>query len=1005
MGFYLWANQKRNKRVIASALATLVFGIGIYYEATATAVAGTFVNEAQSGNNFGSDLLLGGQTDASSGVGQQAIQGFAGMNPTSADESASQYYISDNVGLSSGSDLNKAVSANSTLLSDTTCPSGWPTPLTDFQTDAGGAVQQAQTDCQSAFEKENTSISKAETASTNENNASFTTAQASINDLGVALANVKTAIETMGTECAPNIGGNTMYAPACNLLTQSGTPSLSTLTNDWDTALDNISQVCQDLPTNITSSQDAETLTSDIDPAVSEADGLLGTNTNSVSVGTNGSLSVGSDSSAGTAYSTMYQTILGQCNYAQAYLQSMDPYPQGMNEYSNNPLLNNFLSNQANQGMINTMMPFIEANPEVFKQYYQNVSCTESDTSIPNTGTTVTTPSTTTTTTTTESDPAVCTESLSQYSGWINNADWPDSSANWIYGTSGSCGSGVPAGDSVMMEGTYSNTTGAEISATLYLAANNDGQVAINGTQVASYSASSGETGEQAYSSTGGVVSVPVTLPAGPDEIQFYLTNNNSTTSSYPSAGILTIIGAVNGQNQVLIDTNDNWFYTPSSSSTSVTSATTSVTGVTTSAGQPVTTTAPSTQADSTLCDGPIQCMGTQCHALLDNQDLYFSTALTALSALQQMEQDMQCASGTSIAAGNCQPIIFQGKADYCRTWPFGGTFTNNCCKEGLSAASGGPNLGQYLELGENAWSMANNSDFDSLVFGSKAISPDGFLFGKGSWYESAYSQFDTWASDGWQYVTGAFKGAAEAVENAFGVGGASAGAQLGGDVAKAADDAASASGAASKGLISGLESQVEGWLKNEATQILTNLFGQNMANQIMSTITGTIIPFVGWIMLAYEVFQILQIIAEILTSCKKEEFKLGEKRKVHDCQNLGTYCTEKFLGFCMEHKDVFCCYGSPLDRIIASQIKIGQPNVAGGYGTPKKPDCSGFTPQQLEDVDWSDVSLSSWEALLQKSGLIAGGNAAGSAMYTPGQIDHPNGDVNADLAPQPVEE
>jgi hypothetical protein len=153
----------------------------------------------------------------------------------------------------------------------------------------------------------------------------------------------------------------------------------------------------------------------------------------------------------------------------------------------------------------------------------------------------------------------------------------------------------------------------------------------------------------------------------------------------------------------------------------------------------------------------------------------------------------------------------------------------------------------------------------------------------------------------------------------------------------------------------------------------------------------------IGWI---YMVYQILQIIGNLLTACKNEEFKLGQKRKLHACQNLGTYCVTKVLGICMEHKDVFCCYASPLSRIIASQIRIGQPNVAGGYGTAQNPQCGGFTVQQLAAVDWAEVSLSAWQAMLQNAGLISGSNAQGAATYTPAQIDHPAGDVNISQAP-----
>lgn len=989
MGFFCWMTHPTRRRPVASAFIAAMLGIGVYYESTATAMAGQFVSQAQGGVNFGDSLLLGGQDDAASGAGQQEMQGFAGSNPTPGESGASSYYLPDNVGTTPGKAINQASSDNTALLSDPSCPSGWPQPLDSFTSVGMGAVQNAQTVCQTALNAESESIEEAVTSGSN---PAYNNAMESIHNFGSSLADVRSAGNALLTTCAPDINNQYQYAPACNLLSRSGVPSLSGLGNTWAGTLNNVTNACRSLPTNIASPAAAESLTATLSGLTTETDGLIGQTTGTAQVGDNGSVALSSNYANTTTASQQYQEIYGQCNVAQSYLENISTYPGGMNSYASDPMLNNFLANPANQGMINKMMPFIESNPSVFSQYYQNVACTNNNLDIANSGTSSKSISTTSTSAPSiQSNPVACVEPQSDYAGWTNAENFPDTNAQWIYGTTGGCQSaeGVPNGQTDMMEGTYSNTTGATIDATLYLSADDKGVVDINGTQVASF--------DDATDSK--PISVPVSLPAGPDEILFYITNDDtSTTAANPSAGILSIIGDVNGTNQVLIDTNSHWLYTPTNGSSS--SGT-----VTVNPGQTVTGTNPNTHAQSILCNSPIQCMGTQCHALFGNQDLHFSEAMTALSALQQMEQGMQCATGTSVAAGNCQPIIFQGKADYCRTWPFGGTFTNNCCKEGLSEASG-MNIGAYLELGINMWSVANNSHFDTLVFGSKAISPDGFLFGKGSWAESAYNQFDTWASDGWRYVTSAFKGASEAVENAFGVGGASAGAQLGGDVAKVAHDAASASGAASKGIISGLEDQVKGWLKDAAKYVLKQIFGKKLGMEIFEQakdLYATLAPIIGWIMLAYEVFQILQIIAEILTSCKKEEFKLGEKRKVHECQNLGTECVEKFLGFCLEHKDIFCCYGSPLDRIIASQIKIGQPNVAGGYGTPKNPNCSGFTPQQLGDVDWNDVSLSAWTAMLQKAGLVAGSNAAGRAMYTPGQIDHPTGEVNGNMTPVPI--
>ncbi|MBN6748222.1 conjugal transfer protein TraN, partial [Acidithiobacillus sp. PG05] len=742
----------------------------------------------------------------------------------------------------------------------------------------------------------------------------------------------------------------------------------------------------------------AQSLENALAPLTADLQGIIGGATGSVYANGNGDgaaiLTGGYGSGAVTAASQEYQQIYGQCSYAQSYLENISTYPGGMNAYASDPMLNNFLSNPANQGMINQMMPFIESNPNVFSQYYQNVACTNNNVNITNAGTSATGPSTTTTSAPSiQSSPVACTEPLSAYTstGWIDAADWPDPNAQWIYGTAGGCGAGVPNGTTDLMEGVYSNTTGAPLNATLYLAADDEGVVDINGTQVATYSdGGQGGDGAAAYPSTGGVVSVPITLSPGPDQIMYYITNAGGGTAANPSSGILTIIGTVNGTSQVLIDTNSNWVYVPQNAAQAGST-------VTVNPGSVTTNTTPNTHAQSILCNSPIQCMGTECHALFGNQDLQFSQALTALSALQQMEQGAVCATGTSMAAGNCQPIIFGGTADYCRTWPAGGVFTNNCCAQGLQDAGQSGNLASYLELAHDTWKIANAPIVDAHVWGMKAFH---------SWVEGAYSTMDQWAAQGWGYVVTAFRGAADAVAQAFGQVGPYAFHDCG-----ILSNSVFTSPPATKGLETAMENEIKGWLETAAKWVLKKIFGKAIEKEVMTFLASKIAEkigsyaadaasIIGWVYLAY---QVLQIIGNLLTACKNEEFKLGQKRKLHACQNLGTYCTDKFLGFCLEHKDVFCCYASPLSRIIAAQIKIGQPNVAGGYGTPQDPQCGGFTVQQLAAVDWSEVSLAQWQALLQSAGLIAGGNAQGSAIYTPAQIDHPGGDVNIEQAPIPV--
>lgn len=999
MGFFIWMGHPKRQRRAGALFIAWMAALGVIYEATATANAGTFINQAQSGANLGNTLLLGGQTDAAGNAGGQEMQGFAGTQPAGVENNASSYYLSDNVGLTPGNALNQASAANTAVLSDPTCPAGWPGPLNQFQQQGMGAVASTQNACKGPLQAAATSLTQAMASASGTTLAAYQGAQQSIQAFGQELSQVNSAGNALETTCAPVINGYYQYAPACNLLSVSGVPSMGTLAAAWAGPLGTVASGCAALPTAITSPAAAQGLENALAPLTADLQGIIGGATGSVYANGNGDgaaiLAGGYGSGAVTAASQEYQEIYGQCSYAQSYLENISTYPGGMNAYASDPMLNNFLSNPSNQGMINKMMPFIESNPNVFSQYYQNVACTNNNTNITNAGTSATGPSTTTTSAPSiQSSPVACTQPLSAYTstGWIDAADWPDPNAEWIYGTSGGCGAGVPNGTTDLMEGVYSNTTGAPLNATLYLAADDEGVVDINGTQVASYSdGGQGGDGAQAYPSTGGVVSVPITLSPGPDQIMYYITNAGGGTAANPSSGILTIIGTVNGTSQVLIDTNSNWVYIPQNAAQSGST-------VTVNPGSVTTNTTPNTHAQSILCNSPIQCMGTECHALFGNQDLQFSQALTALSALQQMEQGAICATGTSMAAGNCQPIIFGGDARYCRTWPAGGSFTNNCCAEGLKDAGQAGNLANYLLLAHDTWRIANSPLVDAHVWGMGAFH---------GWVENAYSTMDQWAAQGWGYVTSVFKGASEAISNAFGFGGAAASNAVG--VSSTAVQGGTQ--AATSGLITTMEATVESWLWQAAAYLLNVIFGPQMAAEILTAMYNFVtsvyyqdiamfFSVIGWI---YLVYQILQIVANMLTACKNEEFKLGQKRKLHACQNLGTYCADKFMGFCLEHKDVFCCYASPLSRIIAAQIKIGQPNVAGGYGTPQDPQCGGFTVQQLAAVDWSQVSLAQWQAMLQSAGLIAGGNAAGSAIYTPTQIDHPAGDVNLQQAPIPV--
>ena len=74
--------------------------------------------------------------------------------------------------------------------------------------------------------------------------------------------------------------------------------------------------------------------------------------------------------------------------------------------------------------------------------------------------------------------------------------------------------------------------------------------------------------------------------------------------------------------------------------------------------------------------------------------------------------------------------------------------------------------------------------------------------------------------------------------------------------------------------------------------------------------------------------------------------------------------------------KRVYCCFQSPLSRIMNQQLKLTQPQVlekyaagAGSWGSPKSPNCSGIPLGAVNEINWDLINLDEWTALLVSTG------------------------------------
>lgn len=98
--------------------------------------------------------------------------------------------------------------------------------------------------------------------------------------------------------------------------------------------------------------------------------------------------------------------------------------------------------------------------------------------------------------------------------------------------------------------------------------------------------------------------------------------------------------------------------------------------------------------------------------------------------------------------------------------------------------------------------------------------------------------------------------------------------------------------------------------------------------------------------------------------ACEQKEMELAMKRGANLCHRVGSWCSnDTWLG-CEEAKTGWCCYNSKLARIINEQ---GRAQFGKGWNTPQNPDCSGFTLEQLTQMDFSTFDFSEFYADIKK--------------------------------------
>lgn len=329
-------------------------------------------------------------------------------------------------------------------------------------------------------------------------------------------------------------------------------------------------------------------------------------------------------------------------------------------------------------------------------------------------------------------------------------------------------------------------------------------------------------------------------------------------------------------------------------------------------------------------CDGPIRCMGDECVSQPDEANPDFVTAATRLESLQYMAMDFDCLENDP---STCE--VFTGDPLECKI-ALGGL--QDCCDTPT-----GISLADYLQFAKATYDLANRIQLGERLANAGLNVP-------GAWNAVSNAASATWST-----VTRPFTSAWGSLTQSW--------------------------GGASLEAIEGFSLDA---LKSQAVNVIgefvAETFGTEIAGLFFDTavdasgeaigyqLNGVVSSALSFIMLAYTIYVVVNVLASIIWECTQDEFELGAKRELKSCEYVGSYCADDTIFGCIERRRAFCCYHSPLSRIVASQAL---PQIGRVYGDPENPDCAGLTIAQLASLDWDQINLDEWYGILASEGVV----------------------------------
>lgn len=331
-------------------------------------------------------------------------------------------------------------------------------------------------------------------------------------------------------------------------------------------------------------------------------------------------------------------------------------------------------------------------------------------------------------------------------------------------------------------------------------------------------------------------------------------------------------------------------------------------------------------------CPGKELGTGTSLTGTVTGETGDLTGAMLALQLMNYMQDDITCTGTDAGKTAECR--IFRGESRECREGYYG---KMRCCTDGAVT-----DITDYVRL--TAYTMSIKTALGAV--------------------RSADPVFGSWARR-------------EALRDSTGL------------ISSALDSIVADTGKASA------EAAIEGFadaMTRKLADFVAETFGEEFRNAVFTEgvneagvmtvqLNETIMACANWAMTAYVAWQLTNTAFKMMTSCKPGEQETALRIGLKSCVYQGSSCSVKVLKKCLVHRRRYCCYSSPLARIVMSRPEVQA--MAGGT-------CEGIPTGRLGELDLRSVDLSEWGYYLDRSGLLPDGEyslesltGSGSALST----------------------